>query len=43
MAIGILISNECIKNMKLDKTVFIGELSLDGKINRVNRSIPNST
>lgn len=39
MAIGILISNECIKETKLEKTVFIGELSLDGKINKVNRCI----
>ncbi len=40
IAVGILMSNECIKNINLDKTVIIGELSLDGTINRVNRSFP---
>lgn len=39
MAIGILISNECLKYTNLDKTILIGELSLDGKVNKVNRSI----
>ncbi len=41
IAVGILMSNECIKNINLDKTIIIGELSLDGTINRVNRSFPN--
>ena len=40
MAIGILMSNEYIKKTNLDKTVFIGELSLDGKINRINGVFP---
>ena len=31
MAIGILMSNEYLKQVNLDKTVFIGELSLDRK------------
>ena len=39
MAIGILMSNEYLKQLNLEKTIFIGELSLDGKINRVNRCI----
>ena len=39
MAVGILMSNECIPNINLEKTVFVGELSLDGKINKVNRNI----
>ncbi len=43
MAIGILMSNEYLKQVNLDDTVFIGELSLDGKINRVNRSISTNT
>lgn len=41
MAIGILMSNEYIKQEKLNNTILIGELSLDGKINKVNRSISN--
>lgn len=40
MAIGILISMNVITNQELDKTVFIGELSLDGKINKVNGVLP---
>lgn len=39
MAVGILIATENIPNIdtnKLAQTIFIGELSLDGKINRVN-------
>lgn len=31
MAIGILMSNEYLKQVNLDDTVFIGELSLDRK------------
>ena len=31
MAIGILMSNEYLKQVNLDNTVFIGELSLDRK------------
>jgi magnesium chelatase family protein len=43
MAIGILIANSTIKNRIDDfffKTIFIGELSLDGKINKVNGILP---
>lgn len=40
IAIGILLSMEVIKNTNIDDTVFIGELSLDGKINKVNGILP---
>ena len=40
IAIGILMSMEVIENSKLDKIAFIGELSLDGKINKVNGILP---
>lgn len=40
MAIGILISMNVITNQELDKIAFIGELSLDGKINKVNGVLP---
>ena len=41
MAIGILIATSQItSNIELEKTVFIGELSLDGKINKVNGILP---
>ena len=40
MAIGILMSNRYIKKLNLEETVFVGELSLDGKINRVNGIFP---
>jgi len=40
IAIGILISMEAIENCNIDETVFIGELSLDGKINKVNGILP---
>lgn len=40
IAVGILINFEEITPGKLDKTVFIGELSLDGKINKVNGILP---
>ena len=43
MAIGILMSNEYLKKNNLNKTVFVGELSLDGKINRISRSVSNNT
>lgn len=36
IAIGILQNIGAIKNSNTEKTVFIGELGLDGKINRVN-------
>lgn len=40
IAIGILKSLEKIKNEKLENTIFIGELSLNGKINHVNGILP---
>lgn len=40
IAIGILIANEEIENKELEDTVFIGELSLDGSINKVNGILP---
>lgn len=40
MAIGILMSNRYIVKSNLEETVFVGELSLDGKINRVNGIFP---
>lgn len=40
IAIGILISMEIIKKANLDNIAFIGELSLDGRINKVNGILP---
>lgn len=40
IAIGILICSEQIKKTSFDDTIFIGELSLDGTINRVNGILP---
>lgn len=40
IALGILISMEIIQETKLDDVAFIGELSLDGKVNRVNGILP---
>lgn len=40
MAIGILIANGDLKNTNLDKTVIVGELSLDGKVNKINGAFP---
>jgi len=40
IAIGILISMEIINNDEFDKIAFIGELSLDGKISKVNGILP---
>lgn len=41
IAIGILLSMETIENcMNIEKTVFIGELSLNGKVNKVNGILP---
>lgn len=40
IATGILMANEVIKSQKLDKTAFIGELSLDGRINRIEGALP---
>lgn len=43
MAIGILMSNEKIKHINLSDTVLLGELSLDGRINKINRCISYCT
>lgn len=40
IAIGILTALNEIVNENLENTIFIGELSLDGKINRVNGVLP---
>lgn len=41
IAVGILLSMENIENcINIEKTVFIGELSLNGKVNKVNGILP---
>ena len=40
IAIGVLYSMGVIKNQNLNETIFIGELSLDGRINRINGVLP---
>lgn len=40
MAVGILIAMEVIENVDINNIAFIGELSLDGKITRVNGILP---
>ena len=40
IAIGILVANGEISSENLENTIFIGELSLDGKINKVNGIFP---
>lgn len=40
IAVGILLANEEINNGKLEDVVLIGELSLDGGINKVNGILP---
>lgn len=40
IAVGILIALNKIKKDNLENTIFIGELSLDGKINRINGVLP---
>lgn len=40
MAIGVLMCSESIKSKNLQHTIFIGELSLDGKLNKVNGILP---
>lgn len=40
IAVGILISMKKIKNCNFEETIFIGELSLDGKLNKVNGVLP---
>lgn len=41
IAIGILLATGIIDDTNLSSTVFIGELSLDGKLNKVNRYFTN--
>ena len=36
IAVGVLISMEIVKANNLDTLIFVGELSLNGKLNRVN-------
>ena len=40
MAIAILIANGDLKNTDLNKTIIIGEISLDGKIKKINGAFP---
>ncbi len=40
MAIGILIANRDLKNVNLEDTILVGELSLDGKLNKINGTFP---
>ena len=40
IAIGILVATENIQNFNMNKIAFIGELSLDGRINKVNGVLP---
>lgn len=40
MAIGILIANGALDESNLAKTIFIGELSLDGSVKKVNGVFP---
>ena len=40
IAIGILNSLGIIEKQNLNETIFIGELSLNGKINRINGALP---
>ena len=43
IAIGILSSVGVIENNNFSDTIFIGELSLDGKINKINGEITKNT
>lgn len=40
IAIGILVATEQVKNFNTKEIVFVGELSLDGRINKVNGVLP---
>lgn len=40
IAIGILLSMEVVHNQNLEDTIFIGELSLNGKLSRINGVLP---
>lgn len=40
IAIGILVATEDIKNFNMENTAIIGELSLDGRVNKINGVLP---
>ena len=40
IAIGLLMANQQIKKTKIEDTIFLGELSLDGSLNKVNGILP---
>lgn len=40
IAIGILIATEIIENVNIENSIFIGELSLNGKLNKVKGVLP---
>lgn len=40
IAVGILLATEVIEETNIQDTCFIGELSLDGKINKINGALP---
>lgn len=40
VAVGILQATEIIENTDISDTCFIGELSLDGKVNKINGALP---
>ena len=40
IAVGILVNLEIINTKNIENTIFIGELSLDGKINHINGVLP---
>lgn len=40
IAVGILLATEAIQDIDISDTCFIGELSLDGKINKINGALP---
>ncbi len=40
MAVGVLIANRDLKDIDLSKIILIGELSLDGKVNKINGAFP---
>lgn len=40
IAIGILIATENLQDVNIEDTVFMGELSLDGSLNRINGVLP---
>ncbi len=42
IAVGLLVATEDIKEIKMDDTVFLGELALDGKLRPVKGALPIS-